>query len=140
MISKPETTKPKQKKVYKEYFVIDEDDKQQFNFDYDYMISFENWEICKETKLLTEEFLQHLKDFEIIEEEPIKQNNNNNKGKKKYFGGDKKNKEGEKKKEIADLKDFGRKDFSKEIALAEQFKKNIDKEAEKAYFILFKKI
>ena len=131
MISKPETTKPKQKKVYKEYFVIDEDDKQQFNFDYDYMISFENWEICKETKLLTEEFLQHLKDFEIIEEEPIKQNNNNNKGKKKYFGGDKKNKEGEKKKEIADLKDFGRKDFSKEIALAEQFKKNIDKEAEK---------
>ena len=131
IISKPEVPKPKPKKVYKEYFVIDEDDKQQFNFDYDYMISFENWEICQETKLLTEEFLQHLKDFEIVEDEPIKQNNNNNKGKKKYFGGDKKNKEGEKKKEIADLKDFGRKDFSKEIALAEQFKKNIDKEAEK---------
>ena len=83
ILPKPEIPKPKpkEKKVYKEYFVIDEDDKQQFNFDYDYMISFENWEICQETKLLTSEFLQHLKDFEIIEEEPIKQNNNNNKGK-----------------------------------------------------------
>ena len=132
ILPKPEIPKPKpkEKKVYKEYFVIDEDDKQQFNFDYDYMISFENWEICKETKLLTEEFLQHLKDFEIMEAEPIKQNTNNNKGKKKYYG-DKKNKENEKKKENADLSDFGRKDFSKEIALAEQFKKNIDKEAEK---------
>ena len=41
----PQPPKPKEKKVYKEYFVIDEDDKQQFNFDYDYMISFEKWEI-----------------------------------------------------------------------------------------------
>jgi len=130
IVSKPEMPKPKIKKI-NDYFVKDEDDKQQFNFDYDYMISFENWEICQETKLLSEEFLQHLKDFEIIELEPIKQNNNNNKGKKKYYGGEKKNKEGEKKKETADLKDFGRKDFSREIALAEQFKKNIDKEAEK---------
>ena len=127
----PQPPKPKEKKVYKEYFVIDEDDKQQFNFDYDYMISFEKWEICQEDKLLTPEFLKHLEDFKIMEAEPIKQNNMNNKGKKKYYGGDKKNKENEKKKENKDLKDFCRKDFSKEIALAEQFKKNIDKEAEK---------
>lgn len=127
----PQPPKPKEKKVYKEYFVIDEDDKQQFNFDYDYMISFEKWEICQEDKLLTPEFLKHLEDFKIMEAEPIKQNNMNNKGKKKYYGGDKKNKENEKKKENKDLKDFSRKDFSKEIALAEQFKKNIDKEAEK---------
>ena len=127
----PQPPKPKEKKVYKEYFVIDEDDKQQFNFDYDYMISFEKWEICQEDKLLTPEFLKHLEDFKIMEAEPIKQNNMNNKGKKKYYGGDKKNKENEKKKENKDLRDFSRKDFSKEIALAEQFKKNIDKEAEK---------
>ena len=121
--------KPKPKKIVREYFVLDEDDKQEFNFDYDYMISFENWEICQETKLLSEEFLKHLEDFKIVETEQIKQNNTNNKGKKKYYG-DKRNKE-EKKKENIDLSNFGRKDFSKEISLAEQFKKKIDEEAEK---------
>ena len=126
----PQPPKPKQKKVFKEYFVIDEDDKQTFNFDYDYMISFENWEICQETKLLSEDFLKHLEDFKIVEAEPIKQNNQNNKGKKKYHG-DKRNKEGDKKKEVKELSDFGRKDFSKEISLAEQFKKKIDEESEK---------
>ena len=121
--------KPKPKKIVREYFVLDEDDKQEFNFDYDYMISFENWEICQETKLLSEEFLKHLEDFKIVETEQIKQNNTNNKGKKKYYG-DKRNKE-EKKKETIDLSNFGRKDFSKEISMAEQFKKKIDEEAEK---------
>ena len=125
----PQTEKPKPKKIVREYFVIDEDDKQEFNFDYDYMISFENWEICQEIKLLSEEFLKHLEDFKIVETEQIKQNNVNNKGKKKYYG-DKRNKE-EKKKENIDLSNFGRKDFSKEISLAEQFKKKIDEEAEK---------
>mgnify|MGYP002624773426 CR=1 FL=1 len=118
--------KPKQLKIDREYFIIDEDDKQQFNFDYDYMISFENWEICQETKLLSEEFLKHLEDFKIVETEQM-----NNKGKRKY-NGDKRNKESEKKKtDNIDLSNFGRKDMSKEIALAEQFKQNIDKEAEK---------
>ena len=126
---KPEPPKPKPKKVDREYFVIDEDDKQQYNFDYDYMISFENWEICQETKLLTKEFLQHLEDFKIVETEQIKQNNMNNKGKKKF--GDKRNKESEKRKENIDLSNFGRKDFSKEFALAEEFKKKIDEEADK---------
>ena len=121
--------KPKPKKIVREYFVLDEDDKQEFNFDYDYMISFENWEICQETKLLSDEFLKHLEDFKIVETEQIKQNNTNNKGKKKYYG-DKRNKE-EKKKETVDLSNFGRKDFSKEISMAEQFKKKIDEEAEK---------
>ena len=89
--------KPKVKKVDREYFVIDEDDNQTYSFDYDYMISFEKWEICQEDKLLTPEFLKHLEDFKIMEAEPIKQNNMNNKGKKKYYG-DKKNKDSEKKK------------------------------------------
>ena len=34
----PEVPKPKEKKVYKEYFVIDEDDKQVYSFDYDYIL------------------------------------------------------------------------------------------------------
>ena len=127
--AQPEPEKPKPKKIVKEYFVIDEENNQQFNFDYDYMISFENWEICQETKLLSEEFLKHLEDFKIVEAEPIKQNNMNKKGKQKYYG-DKRNKEGEKKKEV-DLSNFGRKDYSKEISLAEQFKKKIDEKAEK---------
>ena len=92
---KPEAPKPK--KIDREYFVIDEDDKTQYDFDYEYMISFENWEICQETKLLTEEYLKHLEDFKIVEYEQIKQNNMKNKGRKNYYG-DKKNKE-EKKKE-----------------------------------------
>ena len=125
----PPPPQPKPKKVYKEYFIIDEDDKQQFLFDYDYMISFENWEICKETKLLSEDFLKHLEDFKIVESEQIKMNNANNKGKKNKYH-EKRTKELDKKKEV-DLSNFGRKDMSKEIALAEQFKINIDKEAEK---------
>ena len=92
----PQVEKPKPKKIDREYFVIDESDTTQYNFDFDYMISFENWEICKETKLLSSEFLKHLEEFNIVENVQIKQNNMNNKGKKKY--GDKRNKENEKKK------------------------------------------
>lgn len=73
--------KPKPKK-YKEYFLLDEDDKQTYKFDFDYMISFENWEICQETKLLSEEFLKQLEDFKIVELESIKTGGQGNKGKK----------------------------------------------------------
>ena len=116
---------PIQKKVDREYFIIDED-KNIYNFDYDYMISFEDWEICKESKLLSEDFLKHLEDFKIVEKEPIKINPNKSGGKKKNY----KNQNNEKKTET-DLSTFGRKDISKEIALAEEFKKKIDEEANK---------
>lgn len=46
------------------------------------MISFENWEICQETKLLSEEFLKQLEDFKIVELESIKTGGQGNKGKK----------------------------------------------------------
>ena len=98
-----------------------------YNFDYDYMISFEDWEICQETKLLSEDFLKHLENFKIVEKEPIKiSNQNKSGGKKKNY----KNQNNEKKTET-DLSTFGRKDISKEIALAEEFKKKIDEEASK---------
>ena len=76
--------KPKPKK-YKEYFLLDEDDKQTYKFDFDYMISFENWEICQETKLLSEEFLKQLEDFKIVELESIKTGGQGNKGKNKSY-------------------------------------------------------
>ena len=125
----PAPAPKKVKKVDREYFVIDEDDKQKYNFDYDYMISFENWEICQETKLLSQEFLKHLEEFKIVESEPIKSNNQNKQGgnRKRYNN---KNKSKEKKNET-DLSTFGRKDISKEVALAEEFRKKIDEEAKK---------
>ena len=119
--------KPKPKK-YKEYFLLDEDDKQTYKFDFDYMISFENWEICQETKLLSEEFLKQLEDFKIVELESIKTGGQGNKGKKSNYKTKSKQNE---KKEAIDLSNFGRKDISKEIALAEEFKKKIDEEAKK---------
>ena len=122
---------PKVKKVDREYFVIDEDDKQQYNFDYDYMISFENWEICQETKLLSPEFLKHLEDFKIVESETIKSNNQNKQGQRKKDYYNKSNNKSNEKKNDTDLSVFGRKDITKELAQAEEFKKKIDEEAKK---------
>ena len=119
---------PKVKKIYKEYFIIDEDDKI-YNFDYDYMISFENWEICQENKLLSEDFLKHLDQFKNVEYDSIKSNNQTKKGGKKHYNNNK-NQSTEKKNET-DLSNFGRKDISKEVALAAEFKKKIDEEANK---------
>ena len=75
--------KPKSNK-YKEYFIIEEDDKHKYIFDYDYMISFENWGICKETKLLSKDVLNQFEQLKIAELEPhiggkkkVKNQNNN---------------------------------------------------------------
>ena len=69
-------------KTYKKYFIIDEDDeKTTYKFDFDYMISFENWEICQETNILPEDVLKHLEKLKIMKLEPREDNKRKNKSK-----------------------------------------------------------
>ena len=69
-------------KIYKKYFIIDEDDeKTTYKFDFDYMISFENWEICQETNILPEDVLKHLEKLKIMKLEPREDNKRKNKSK-----------------------------------------------------------
>ena len=117
-------------KTYLEYFIDDRDTKQSYNFDYDYMISFEKWEICQETKLLSEQFLLHLDNFKNVISEEVKTNIQNKQGQRKKNYKQSNCKLNDKKDET-DLSVFGRKDISKELALAEEFRKKIDEEAEK---------
>ena len=114
----------KEKKVYKEYFVIEEDDaNKQYTFDLDYMLSFENWEISKETKLLSKEYLDHLEEFKTVETEEIKWGNSQNPKNKKKYPDNNSNTTN------LSLGDFTRKDTSKEKSMAEEFKKKFDMEA-----------
>ena len=78
--------------------------------------------------MLSDEFLKQLEDFKIVELEAIKATGQGNKVKGKSYKNKPKQNE---KKEIIDLSNFGIKDISKEIALAEEFKKKIDEEAKK---------
>lgn len=126
------------KKVIRDYFIIDEENKKKYIFDFDYMISFEKWEICSETKLLSEELLKHLEDFKVVETEAIKGlNKYDKKGRKENRKHDK----GEDKKEqfqrnenteiSKDMKQWGRKDLTKELASAEAYMKKIEEENQK---------
>ena len=121
-------------KIDREYFIID-DNKQIFHFDFDYMISFEKWVISSETKLLSESLLKHLEDFKIVENDIPKGINpknsyQKNKKEKKYQNikndSDKKNDN-----EKTDMGKWGRKDLTKEIASAKEFKEKIDAEDKK---------
>ena len=110
--------------VVKEYFVDDiiPSSNNKIKFDYDYMLSFEKWKISNETKLLTKEVLEHLERFNIVDEEAPKIYNKSNK-KKDYRKNDKPKKKEE---NTDDIKEWGKKDYSKEIELAAKYKKGID--------------
>ena len=70
-------------KTYKKYFIIDEDDENTtYKFDFDYMLSFENWEICQETNILPEDLLKHLEKLKTVQLEPIQVNKDKKKKKK----------------------------------------------------------
>ena len=69
-------------KTYKKYFIIDEDDENiTYKFDFDYMLSFENWEICQETNILPEDLLKHLEKLKTVQLEPIQVNKDKKKPK-----------------------------------------------------------
>ena len=106
--------KPKSMK-YKEYFIIEEDDTHKYKFDYNYMISFENWGICQETKLLSEDVLNQLEQLKMFEfESPI-----GKKGQKRS------------KKQNNNLLISKSKNITKEIISPKKFKKKLDKEIKK---------
>jgi len=106
--------KPKSMK-YKEYFIIEEDDTHKYKFDYNYMISFENWGICQETKLLSEDVLNQLEQLKIVEFKSPK----GKKGKKIS------------KKQNNNLPNSESKNIIKEIISPKNFKKQLDKEIKK---------
>jgi len=140
---RPQETKIENPIVEREYFIRYPNEKlKKTKFDYEYMLSFENWKISKENKLLSQEFLNHLEKFKIFEEEQFKTFSNKRErvsgrknDKKSYY----KNEEKEKKEldfkrnesNEDDMKQWGRKDISKEIALAEQFKQSLDEQRKK---------
>ena len=73
-------------KTYKKYFIIDEDeeqDKNTYKFDFDYIISFENWEICRESNMLPEDLLKHLERLKTVQLESPQENQGKNKSKYK---------------------------------------------------------
>ena len=106
--------KPKSMK-YKEYFIIEEDDKHIYKFDFNYMISFENWGICQETKLLSEDVLNQLEKLKIVELE----SHIGKKGKKKSN------------KQNINISNSESKNITKEIISPKKFKKQLDKEIKK---------
>ena len=140
---RPQETKIENPIVEREYFIRYPNEKlKKTKFDYDYMLSFEKWKISSETKLLSKEFLNHLEKFKIFEEEQFKNFPNKRErisgrksDKKSYY----KNEEKEKKdldfkrneSNEDDMKQWGRKDLTKEFALAEQFKQNLDEQRQK---------
>ena len=124
--------------------------KKKVKFDLEYMESFGDWEISKEKKLLTEDLLKHLEGFKIVEEEIQKQTSMPFKDKRKQGGKSKKydnsmaqsailpsssakDNDDEFKRSsakdtnsILSMEQWGRKDISKEVELAEQFKQKLE--------------
>lgn len=123
-------------------------------FDLEYMESFGDWDISKEKKLLTEDLLKHLEGFKTVEEEIQKQTSMPFKDKRKQGGKSKKydnsttqsailpsssssntkDNDDEFKRSstvkdanpILSMEQWGRKDISKEVELAEQFKQKLE--------------
>ena len=109
-------------------------------YDIEYMTSFKSWKICQETKLLSKMVLDHLEDFKIFEDEFQKESKNFNKGSKfnknDNYRNDKKKNDDRKKQindnftrgeaAVNDMQQWGRKDISKELQLAEKFKEQLE--------------
>ena len=137
----PKKNRPSEPIIEREYFIrYPNETLKKTKFDFEYMLSFEKWKISSEKKLLSKEFLNHLEKFKIFEEEQFKNSpskRERNSGKRKFYKNEN-NKDDKKELEFKrneinedDMKQWGRKDLSKEIAIAEQFKQNFDEQRKK---------
>ena len=125
------------------YFIIhdykEENEKEEEKiFNIEDIKKFKNWKICNETKLLPKKFMEHIENMKIIEYErqknPIKKNNYNMKKNfdKSYNKIDKKDNNNDtefnrsEKAVSNDMEKWGRKDMTKEIAIAEKFMQDIE--------------
>ena len=127
------------------YFIIhdykEENEKEEEKiFNIEEIIKFQNWKICKETKLLPKRFIEHIENMKIIEYDKQKslQSNKKNYGMKKNYDKSYNNKNDKKdnnnetefnrseKAASNDMEKWARKDMTKEIAIAEKFKQDIE--------------
>ena len=140
----PKNFKPKDNKleglkekqiIEREYFIkYPNENLTNLKFDLDYMLSLENWKISKETKLLTKELLEHIEKFKIfiVESKTTnKKEKNSYKKDKKYNNKEKEEKDFKRNENEDNMKQWGRKDLSKEIELAEKFKEQLEEERKK---------
>ncbi|MCQ2820602.1 MAG: MIF4G domain-containing protein, partial [archaeon] len=149
---KREEEEKKNRIIERHYFIVDKDSQKKPEekkiFTLEYLLGFKDWQICKEQKLLSQDVLDHFEDLKKFEEERPQA-----KGKykdKPYFQGRQMQKsktgagafpsfefkrnaatEAVSGTEVNDMQQWGRKDISKEIKLAEQYKELLEEEKKK---------
>ena len=118
--SKEKTVK---KQIVNYYFIQDNNRNHQVIFDNEYMLAFKNWKIANETKLLPENVMVHLKKFDTFEEVSISTSNKLRSSQQKTNGNIEMNRSS---RAENTLEQWGRKDLTKEIELAEKFKQKLE--------------
>ena len=119
--SKEKTVK---KQIVNYYFIQDNNRNHQVIFDNEYMLAFKNWKIANETKLLPENVMVHLKKFDIFEEVSINSSSNKLRSSQQRTNGNIEMNRSSRAENT--LEQWGRKDLTKEIELAEKFKQKLE--------------
>ena len=135
--------------IERNYFIVKvnktETENKKRVYDLDYMNSFKSWKICNETKLLSKMVLEHIEDFKTFDDEFPKDQKGFSKGSKydkkneSYRNDKRRNNNDDRRKgndtfargesavtPVNDMQQWGRKDISNEIKLAEQFKEKLE--------------
>ena len=151
MEEKKRIEEEKNKVIENKYFIIYKnrpEEKKEYKYSLEYLLQFRNWEISKETELLTEITLQHFESFNEEEKEygaTKKKKNDYEKDKNKnYYNKNKANYDSkpstnstnansnnDSSNNLNDMGQWARKDLSNEIKAADEFKKNLDEEKKK---------
>ena len=119
--SKEKTVK---KQIINYYFIQDNNRNHQVIFDNEYMLAFKNWKIANETKLLPENVMDHLKKFDTFEEVSINSSSNKVRSSQQKTNGNIEMNRSSRAENT--LEQWGRKDLTKEIELAEKFKQKLE--------------